>query len=575
MRLRVGYEGCYMSSVVSVVITCYNQAHFLREAIESILSQSYSNNEIIVVDDGSTDNTSQIAASYPTLRYIYQKNQGLSAARNTGLQKSRGDFVVFLDADDRLLPIALETGVECLHMGPDYAFASGHHSVIRMDGSLKPLPSKPCVVRDHYLELLRGNYIGMHATVMYRRSVFETVGLFDTSLKACEDYDLYLRITRKAPVYCHDKITAEYRHHDANMSRDRALMLKFSLKVLRSQRKYLVNDEQREAFRIGTQFWRTMYGDRLIRDKRAFIAGNDWRHTIDGIPVLLRYYPRGFARLAPYLSVRALVGVPRIVLQLARKFKTGTRARAAQMYFSWWRGYEKGRPPVGRVRFGDLRRCTPISRRFGFDRGLPVDRYYIERFLSDHRDDVRGHVLEIGDDSYTKRFGNGQVLKSDVFDVSEGNPQATIVGDLSRGDNIPSDTFDCVILTQTLQLIHDARAALKTVYRILKPGGVLLATFPGISQIVRDAWRKHWHWSFTHVSAKRLFEEVFPAANVTIDVSGNVLTAAAFLYGLAAEELRQEELDYSDSDYELLIAVKAVKPFQNDAIHIDRTSRTP
>jgi hypothetical protein len=318
-----------------------------------------------------------------------------------------------------------------------------------------------------------------------------------------------------------------------------------------------------------------MYGDRLIRDKRAFIAGNDWRHTIDGIPVLLRYYPRGFARFAPYLSVRALVGMPRIVLQLARKFKTGTRARAAQMYFSWWRGYEKGRPPVGRVRFGDLRRCTPISRRFGFDRGLPVDRYYIERFLSDHQDDVRGHVLEIGDDSYTKRFGNGQVLKSDVFDVSESNPQATIVGDLSRGDNIPSDSFDCVILTQTLQLIHDARAALKTVYRILKPGGVLLATFPGISQIVRDAWRKHWHWSFTHVSAKRLFEEVFPAANVTIDVSGNVLTAAAFLYGLAAEELRQEELDYSDSDYELLIAVKAVKPFQNDAIHIDRTSRTP
>jgi glycosyltransferase involved in cell wall biosynthesis len=320
MRLRAGYAGCYMSDVVSVVITCYNQARFLREAIESILSQSYSNNEIIVMDDGSTDNTSQIAASYSTVRYIYQQNQGLSAARNTGLQQSRGEFVVFLDADDRLLPIALETGVECLHMDPDYAFAAGHYAVIRMDGSVKPLPSKPRVVRDPYLELLRGNYIGMHGTVMYRRSVFETVGLFDTSLKACEDYDMYFRITRKAPVYCHDKITAEYRHHDANMSRDRALMLKFSLKVLRSQRKYLVNHEQREALRIGTQFWRTLYGDRLIRDKRALIAGNDWRHTIAGIPMLLRNYPIGFARFAPYLSVRALVGAPRIFLLLARKF---------------------------------------------------------------------------------------------------------------------------------------------------------------------------------------------------------------------------------------------------------------
>ena len=566
MRLRVGYDSGYMSDVVSVVITCYNQAQFLREAIESILSQSYSNNEIIVVDDGSTDNTSQIAASYSTLRYLYQQNQGLSAARNTGLQESRGEFVVFLDADDRLLPIALETGVEYLHMAPHYAFASGHFSVIRMDGSVKPQPPKPCVVRDHYLELLRGNYIGMHATVMYRRSIFEAVGRFDTSLKACEDYDLYLRITRKAPVYCHDKITAEYRHHDANMSRDRALMLKSSLKVLRSQRKYLVNHEQKEAFRIGTQFWRTLYGDRLIR----FVAGNDLRHAMAGIPVLLRYYPRGFIRLAPSLSIRALVGAPSAFLLLARKFMTATRARAAQIYLSRWRGYQKGRPPVGRVRFGDLRRCTPIGRRFGFDRGLPVDRYYIERFLSDHRDDIRGRVLEVGDASYTKRFGNGQVLKSDVFDISESNPQATIVGDLSCGDNIPSDTFDCVILTQTLQLIYDAPAALRTVYRILKPSGVLLATLPGVSQVVRDAWRKYWHWSFTHVSAKRLFEDVFPAANVTIDVSGNVLTAAAFLYGLAAEELRQEELDYSDSEYELLIAVKAVKPSQNDAIQIDR-----
>src|SRR5215831_17936372 len=141
MRLRVGYDGCCMSNVVSVVITCYNQSQFLREAIESILSQGYSNHEIILVADGSTDNPCQIAASSSTLRYIYQQNQGLSAARNTGLQKSRGDFVVFLDADDRLLPLALETGVECLHMGPDYAFASGHFSVIRMDGSVKSPPS--------------------------------------------------------------------------------------------------------------------------------------------------------------------------------------------------------------------------------------------------------------------------------------------------------------------------------------------------------------------------------------------------------------------------------------------------
>jgi SAM-dependent methyltransferase len=212
------------------------------------------------------------------------------------------------------------------------------------------------------------------------------------------------------------------------------------------------------------------------------------------------------------------------------------------------------------VRFGSLRRLTPISRAFGFDRGLPIDRYYIERFLSVHGGDIRGDVLEIGDDAYTRRFGGDRVTKRDVLHVAEGNPQATIVGDLTCAVHIPPDSFDCVILTQTLHLIYDVRKALKTLYRILKPGGVLLATFPGISQIDHDRWGESWCWAFTHVSARRLFEETFSTANVCVEVSGNVLAAIAFLHGLAAEELRQEELDCRDSHYAVSIMVRAVKP---------------
>jgi SAM-dependent methyltransferase len=185
--------------------------------------------------------------------------------------------------------------------------------------------------------------------------------------------------------------------------------------------------------------------------------------------------------------------------------------------------------------------------------------------LSINKDDIRGHVLEIGDDTYTRRFGNSRVIKADVFDVSEANPKATFVGDLTRAMDIPSDSFDCVIFTQTLQLIYDAQGALHTLYRILKPGGVLLATFPGISQIIKDSWRQYWCWNFTEVSAQRLFREIFPSENVSLDVAGNVLVSAAFLYGVAAEELQQSELDYRDSEYELLIAVKAIKPLQSDA----------
>jgi len=216
-------------------------------------------------------------------------------------------------------------------------------------------------------------------------------------------------------------------------------------------------------------------------------------------------------------------------------------------------------PPIRRVRFGDLRRVTPISRNFGFDRGQPIDRYYIERFLATNAADIRGRVLEIGDNSYTTRFGNGRVTSSDILNVKEGNPRSTIVADLSEAKEIASESFDCIILTQTLHLIYDVRAALHTLSRILKPNGTLLATFPGISQIDHHEWATSWYWSFTTRSAKRLLEESCSNMQCRIRSHGNVLAATAFLHGLATSELRDEELDYEDADYEVLITVRGVK----------------
>ena len=216
-------------------------------------------------------------------------------------------------------------------------------------------------------------------------------------------------------------------------------------------------------------------------------------------------------------------------------------------------------PPVGWVRLGSLRRTTPISRAYGYDRGRPVDRYYIENFLSRCSEDISGRVLEVGDDTYTRQFGGSRVTCSDVLHVHEGNPRATIIADLTCADHIPSATFDCIILTQTLQLIFDVRSAIRTLHRILKPGGVLLATFPGISQITDGEWRDSWYWNFTSQSARWLFGESFPAGDLTVDTHGNVLAATALLQGMAAEELRHQELDYRDRDYEVLITVRAVK----------------
>ena len=220
---------------------------------------------------------------------------------------------------------------------------------------------------------------------------------------------------------------------------------------------------------------------------------------------------------------------------------------------------DEGNLSIGRVNFGNLRRLTPISNIFGFDRGRPIDRYYIENFLSQYANDIHGRVLEIEDDSYTRQFGGTRVTTRDVLHVTEGNPKATFVGDLTCAEHIPSNIFDCVILTQTLQLIFDMNAALKTLYRILKPGGVLLATLPGISPIDTD-WNGVYYWGFTTLSAQKLFTEIFPEENVIVEAYGNVLAAIAFLEGLAVEDIRAEELDYRDPAYQVSITVRAVKP---------------
>lgn len=243
---------------------------------------------------------------------------------------------------------------------------------------------------------------------------------------------------------------------------------------------------------------------------------------------------------------------------IAKLIPLGLRRRVRNQQ----RRYRLQRTRVGTVDFGGLRRLTPISGVFGLDRGLPIDRYYIEQFLEANAREIQGRVLEFGDASFTKKFGGAGVTQSDVLDVRPGNPHATIVADLTRADKIPSDVFDCILCTQTLQMIYPLRDALAQLVRILKPGGVLLVTGSGITKVARregiDAWGEYWHW--TGQSAQRLFAECFPLDRFTVQVYGNVLSATAALYGLAAEELTPRELDFSDADYEVIVAVRAVKP---------------
>jgi len=216
---------------------------------------------------------------------------------------------------------------------------------------------------------------------------------------------------------------------------------------------------------------------------------------------------------------------------------------------------------VGAVEFGHLRRVRPISRSFGFDRGKPLDRRYIEDFLSRNAADIRGRVLEVADNAYTIQFGGTRVTRSDILHVEATNPGATLVGDLAKGDNFPSQAFDCIVLTQTLHFIFDMGKAAATLHRMLKPGGVLLATVPGISCIEHDA---NWPplWTLSPTALRRLLTAEFGEANVSVTGYGNVLAAVAFLHGLAESELQPTELDTHDPEYPVTVAARAVRQDQ-------------
>jgi SAM-dependent methyltransferase len=222
-------------------------------------------------------------------------------------------------------------------------------------------------------------------------------------------------------------------------------------------------------------------------------------------------------------------------------------------------------PGIDWEHFCSIRRLHPIRYNFGLGAGKSPARYYIDNFVAEHAGDVHGRVLEIGDNHYTHQFGGEHVLRSDVLNVRPNIPGTTIVADLSCAEHIPSEIFDCIIFTQTLYCIYDVQAAIQTLWRILKPGGVLLVTLPGICQIDRDGMDK-WgdYWRFTTLSAQSLFTEAFSDNYTEVKAHGNVLTAMALLFGILSKELRQEELDYYDPNYEVIITVRAVKPHSRE-----------
>jgi glycosyltransferase involved in cell wall biosynthesis/SAM-dependent methyltransferase len=537
---------------VSVVVIFLNAERFLDEAIQSVLGQTRQDWELLMVDDGSSDGSSAIARRHAErdperVRYLEHpghRNLGMSASRNLGIHHARGEYVALLDADDVWLPEKLARQVAILDACPEVALVFGRplywfgwtgvpedrqrDYVIDLRIPADRVYEPPSLLLPF---LKREAPTPCPCDVLVRRDVALSVGGFEEHFRGTyqvyEDQAFFSKVLLRAPAFVSSETWDRYRQHPDSC--------------------YAVA-KATGAREVARQYYLTWF--RRYLQKHAKDSGPVWQavHT-ELQPFRLR--TRLLARYGKW---------PRAALAPARQLARALLPAAIRRRLDARLGGSNA--SVQPVRFGSLRRLEPVSRHFGWDRGgLPVDRYYIERFLEQHATDIAGRVLEVRDDSYTRKFGGHRVTRCDVLHPTTDNPKATIVADLTRATDVPSDTFDCIVLTQVLPFIPDAAAAARTLQRILRPGGVVLATMPGISQIIRydmDRWGDYWR--FTSLSARRLFECAFPGAEIQVQAHGNVLAATAFLQGISSRELRPDELDFRDPDYEVLITVRAVKP---------------
>jgi glycosyltransferase involved in cell wall biosynthesis len=262
-----------------------------------VLAQTLPAAEVVVVDDGSEDNSYEVAGRYEAVSRLRRQNGGVAAARNAGWQQTSAEYLVFLDADDRLLPQALEVGAKALDRRPQVAFVSGFSRDVGDDGRVIEGLRQPLVSQDHYLRLLEDCFIWSGSSIVYRRSALEAVGGFDEGLGAADDYELYLRLARRYPIYCHEAVVTEYRRHGTNTTRDPGIVLASQLEVQGRQRRLVRDGREREALRRGMRKTRREHGRALAEQ-----IVEDWRHSrkwraLRGIRMLARRDPQRLGHL--------------------------------------------------------------------------------------------------------------------------------------------------------------------------------------------------------------------------------------------------------------------------------------
>ncbi len=532
--------------LVSLIMTVWQpRPDWLLEAVDAALDQRDCCVELIVVDDGSPRPVAEVLRYRPDerIRIIRVRHGGISRARNAGMTEARGTWFRFLDGDDAVLP---DSTAHLLGLARHCGDVIPYGASVFCDSNLRPRYTLHSRLQgDVERECLLDRFnVRLQALLFSRWLIENHVGAWDPELRNCQDWDFTLRALEHARARGNRKPVVYYRQHPDSVSADPVAAWEGSLAVVN---KYRGRHPEIRGTRLEKRIEAMLDVMNAARETsgRSWRSRNFWRAGLTDASSLAAGLRRPLRGRVVRIRSRARHSLPAALLR-------GLQA--------WFSGHAYT-PHVGRVAFGSLRRLSPLDRRWGYGRGQPIDRHYIEQFLATHGGDIKGRVLEVGDDRYTRRFGREQVERSEVLHVVEGNPWATVVADLTSTDALGSDMFDCIVLTQVLQFVREPAAAVRNLARLLRPGGIVLATVPGISPISRkdmDAWGEYWR--FTSRSVQLLFEEAFGTEAVAVASFGNVLSSAAFLYGLASEELDPSELGFRDPDYELVIAVRATRP---------------
>jgi len=493
---------------IAAIVTCRDLGRFLDEALASVERQTRPAAEIVVVDDQSDDiHTRQVLAriAHGGTRVVLGDGRGASAARNLGGAGTTADYLVWLDADDVFEPQYFEKAAERLDNDEGLDFVSCAMRAFG-DASYRWTPAEPSLVA----AIATGAV--PHASTMMRRTLWLRTGGFDESLPTFE-------------------------------------LLDFWASALESGARGVIVDEPLLRYRVrsGSGYRRSIQDATYRARMEHFYAKHRDAVQRRGIELILAKEAFNESQRAyrDTLESRA-AALEGELADLQRAIAETTAALAA-------RG-------LHRVDWGDLGRVAPLSPRWGRDRGTPIDRYYIERFIAAHQADVRGRVLEVREPMYTQRFGAGRVTRSDVVDRDPGNPRAAVVADLRDAAAIPSAAYDCIIVTQTLHLVDDIAAAVRECARLLKPGGTLLVTAPSVIRVDDEAGRDADFWRLTEASARTLFARAFPIDAFEVSLFGNVKVCAAFLYGISVEEMTAADLDDIDPQFPLGVAIRAVKP---------------